>query len=192
MENIGERIKYARKSANLTQKDFAKRVLVSASYLSRVESNKETPTDMLVKLIALEFNINYDWLLNGNGRMNIKERDFDYFARELGGKYKEDISALLPELKNSLSQLSDSDYLNAHTILSNLMNLFNTELKPSYKTLVIEKYTNFCIDFIEALDFLVNTNINNKEDMLKFHKFLKQLSPDIEKFFDELISIIGA
>ena len=62
MEHIGERIKIIRKMYNIKQKEFAERVSVSASYISKVESGKEVPTDMLLKLIALDFKISLDWL----------------------------------------------------------------------------------------------------------------------------------
>ena len=47
MEHIGERIKIIRKMYNIKQKEFAERVSVSASYISKVESGKEVPTDIV-------------------------------------------------------------------------------------------------------------------------------------------------
>lgn len=69
METISNRIKSLRKSEGLTQKEFAKRLLISQSYLSGLENNNEFPTDKLVKLICLEFGVNEDWLINGSGDM---------------------------------------------------------------------------------------------------------------------------
>jgi len=48
MEHIGERIKIIRKMYNIKQKEFAERVSVSASYISKVESGKEVPTERRV------------------------------------------------------------------------------------------------------------------------------------------------
>ena len=71
MNTIGSRIKYLRKQIGLKQIDFANRVLVSASYISKVESDKELPSNIFTKLVALEFNISYEWLKDGIGDMQL-------------------------------------------------------------------------------------------------------------------------
>ena len=63
MESIGSRIKLLREQNNLNQKQFAERIMVSQSYLSRMERGSETPNNKLIKLIALEFNVPTDWIL---------------------------------------------------------------------------------------------------------------------------------
>lgn len=67
--DIGSRIKSLRKAEELTQKDFSKRLCISQSYLSGLENGSEIPTDKLLKLIELEFNVSSDWLYNGIGDM---------------------------------------------------------------------------------------------------------------------------
>lgn len=189
MNTIGDRIKLVRKSKNLTQKDFASHVLVSASYISRVESNKEIPTDMLVKLIALEFNVNYDWLLKGSENINVTENDFDYFARDEGSTYKQYIGSLYVEINNSLNNLENADYLNVHAILDNLIQLFNINIKQSYKTLLIEKIASITIAFVEASIHFSNIDLKTKQGMSEFIRFMNQFSPDIRDFFINLISL---
>ena len=41
-------------------------MLVSSSYISKVEAGKEIPSDIFLKLISLEFGISYDWLKTGD------------------------------------------------------------------------------------------------------------------------------
>lgn len=52
----GDEVRYLRKSAGISAKDFAQRIGVDASHLSRVENGKPgalgTPTDKLVRAIA--------------------------------------------------------------------------------------------------------------------------------------------
>lgn len=81
METINERIKLLRIDNKLTQKQFADRILVTQSYLSRIENGKETPNDKLTKLIALEFNVATGWLEKGIGSKSIENNLFDYFER---------------------------------------------------------------------------------------------------------------
>ena len=69
MNNISDRIRVLRKSEHLTQKEFAKRLLISQSYLSGLENGNEIPTNKLLKLICLEFGVSESWLLNDNGEM---------------------------------------------------------------------------------------------------------------------------
>lgn len=77
MEHVGERIKTIRKMNNIKQKEFAERVSVSASYMSKVESGKEVPTEMLLKLIALDFKVSLEWLRDGSGEMKEHNKGFD-------------------------------------------------------------------------------------------------------------------
>ncbi len=49
MEHIGTRVKELRQKEGLKQIDFAKKVLVSSSYISKVEAGKEIPSDIFLK-----------------------------------------------------------------------------------------------------------------------------------------------
>lgn len=68
MASIGERIKKIRVDANLNQEQFAEKISVSRSFISRVENGKETPSDTLVKLISSFFGRNYEWVKDGVGK----------------------------------------------------------------------------------------------------------------------------
>jgi transcriptional regulator with XRE-family HTH domain len=69
MKEIGKRIRQIRQSLELNQGDFSKRIEISQSMLSGIESGRETITDRNIKLICLEFGVNEDWLSTGNGEM---------------------------------------------------------------------------------------------------------------------------
>lgn len=65
-----ERLKRLRKDIlHLTQKDFAKEVGIEQTYVSRLESLKNTipPSEMLVKFICSVYKVNLKWLLQGEG-----------------------------------------------------------------------------------------------------------------------------
>lgn len=83
MNNVGIRIKSLRENNNLSQKQFAERIMVSQSYLSRIERGIEIPNNKLIKLIGLEFNVNTDWISEGKGIPDIdkKELAYDYYDR---------------------------------------------------------------------------------------------------------------
>ena len=68
---LGERIRKVRKDCSITQGKFAERMLVSASYISKIESGKELPSDIFLKLMSLEFDVSLDWLRTGEGTKKI-------------------------------------------------------------------------------------------------------------------------
>lgn len=64
-----DRIKKIRKSNDLTQQEFAKRLNVPRSNIAGYESGARSPSDGVVTLICREFSISEEWLRNGTGQM---------------------------------------------------------------------------------------------------------------------------
>ena len=64
---LGERIKEIRKDNKLTQKEFADKISVSRPFISRIEADKEKPSETLMKLISATFGIELDWIMQGTG-----------------------------------------------------------------------------------------------------------------------------
>lgn len=64
-----ERIKQIRKSMCLTQEQFAKRIGITGSALSLIESGKSKPSKQTTFLICREFGVNEEWLQTGKGDM---------------------------------------------------------------------------------------------------------------------------
>lgn len=67
MESIGGRIKEIRKELGLSQEKFGARVKVTKAHISKIELTEDKPSDMLIRLICMEFNINEEWLRTGKG-----------------------------------------------------------------------------------------------------------------------------
>lgn len=63
------RIKEVRKSAGLTQQEFADRLGISRSNIGNYESGSRVPIDAAVQLICDKFHINEAWLRSGVGEM---------------------------------------------------------------------------------------------------------------------------
>ena len=49
MNGMGDRIKRIRKTRNVTQTVFAKELGISQAYVSKLEQDKENPSDLLLK-----------------------------------------------------------------------------------------------------------------------------------------------
>jgi len=72
---INKRIKEARKSLNMSQKDFAAAISISNTYLAGVENESRKANDRLVKLCSMVFGISEKWLKEGKGEMFYKSPD---------------------------------------------------------------------------------------------------------------------
>jgi len=76
MELLAERIKQARQSKNLSQKQLASNIGVSGSAISQYESNSYFHSEPSIKkLIAISkaLNVSIEWLATGRGNQNIKD-----------------------------------------------------------------------------------------------------------------------
>jgi len=69
MDKIENRLKEIRRIHELSQAEFAKRIELTQGTYSGIEIGRETLTERNKKLICLEFGINEEWLLTGNGEM---------------------------------------------------------------------------------------------------------------------------
>lgn len=62
-----ERIKQIRKSAKLTQQEFAERLGIKQNTVASYEMGRIGISDAVIFSICREFNINEEWLRTGNG-----------------------------------------------------------------------------------------------------------------------------
>jgi len=100
---IKDRVKEVRTTIGITQVKFAKRIAVAASYISEVEGGVREINERAIRLIIAEFNVNENWLRNGQGAM-----------------FNEDMSATLSEAIGLLKSLDKQFQEGALKILSNL------------------------------------------------------------------------
>lgn len=74
--NIGDRVKIIRTEfLHLKVGEFANAVGSSKSAISEIENGKRGVTNQMAKLICSEFNVNEDWLRNGEGDMFVPIED---------------------------------------------------------------------------------------------------------------------
>lgn len=76
MESINNRIAWCVKDSGLTKTDFAARINISQSFISRLVSGEKLPSDRTIADICREFNISEVWLRTGEGEPHM-ERDKD-------------------------------------------------------------------------------------------------------------------
>lgn len=65
----GERVKEIRKELNLTLEKFGEKLGVGKTAISNIEKGNRNLTEQMAKSICREYNVNYDYLMYGEGEM---------------------------------------------------------------------------------------------------------------------------
>lgn len=65
----GERVKEIRKSLDLTLERFGEKLGVTKVAISNIEKGNRSLTDQMAKAICREYNVSYDFLIDGEGEM---------------------------------------------------------------------------------------------------------------------------
>lgn len=65
----GERVKEVRSALSLTLEKFGLKLGVGKTAISKIEKSENGLTDQMAKAICREYNVNYDWLMYGDGEM---------------------------------------------------------------------------------------------------------------------------
>lgn len=84
----GERIKELRRILDLNQTDFGNRIGVGQAAIGFYENDQRTITDRTILLICKEYNVNENWLRNGEGEVFISSENL--IIEKLAAQYKLD------------------------------------------------------------------------------------------------------
>lgn len=176
MSTIGQRLKTLRKEERLTQVDFAKRLLISQSYLSSIENDNETPTSKLLKLASLEFGVNEKWLLDGSGQM---------YENDKSASTETANSALL-KIVTLLTTKSNVDYevyvdnINIYTQI-----LFAAQyLTGDEKVQFLSKWHTLLMNMEQLISLSLKKEISSN-----FNNHTEVIYSDLEEFFSMLQQI---
>jgi transcriptional regulator with XRE-family HTH domain len=93
---MNERLLEIRKTKGLSQRDFCKRLGITQSTYAPMETGKREIRDAYIKLIAVEYGVNENWLRYGTGEMFVDKTDIG--LQELLNAYDN----LTPMLKSFL------------------------------------------------------------------------------------------
>lgn len=119
----GERILEIRKSLNLTMDKFGEKLGVQKSAISKIEKDKVNLSDQMAKAICREYNVNYDYLMYGEGEMFsdlprtvldelCRQYGLDDFDRSLVEMYIQFPKPLRDYLKNNLLDILKKNWGN--------------------------------------------------------------------------------
>lgn len=192
MQHLCERIKLIRKNAKLTQVQFGEKLAISGSYVSRLESGKEEPTEMLLKLIALTFNISTDWLINGKGTIQVSRGETDYFERAYNKEHTKKLEEILDELNTFVN--NNPQYpiaLNLSAVLSSFTDILKiSSINPAVGMLIFERITNINLELCYQLEFILKEDVNSINFDVVTYKHLLLLSQTINEELKTLSDIL--
>jgi transcriptional regulator with XRE-family HTH domain len=138
--SVGARIKKVRKLQKLNQRNFSQLLGLSQAHVSNIESDKDNPSDKLLRAICTNFNISFEWLKNGEGEMEDTSSTLDY-------------TTVLIELKKHLCNDDEKNKLELYTILKMIIEINNKigmSDMASYYSNFLEKLLQI---FNESLDY---------------------------------------
>lgn len=114
------RIKQIRKNAGLNMEQFAKKIGITRSSISRIESGENNPSDQTVILICREFKVNEEWLRTGSGSP-YKQRTKNQQLLDFSNELMEDLDeSFRKRFVLALSKLNEDDWKSIEKIADNL------------------------------------------------------------------------
>lgn len=171
MNTIGERIKFVRKEEGLTQKDFSAHLLISQSYLSGLEKGNENPSEKLIKLISLEFGIEYNWLTTGEGQMYSDIFEYNYEdSAEISNKALLEIMELINHKSNTIYWYTSNILMSFSKIMRYYVDRSDISVDP------FEHFGNFLIGFEQLAKQMLAIGSHNVD----IESYVQQCKSDLE------------
>lgn len=117
------RVKTLRKALKLTQSEFGNRLSVGKDVIANIEGGRLQNLEQkepLFRLMCKEFNVRYEWLINGEGEMFSESQEdfFDKLAEQYGlGVYARKILEFYGSLDNEQKNTLETFLYQAATIV---------------------------------------------------------------------------
>jgi len=105
---IRTRVKDARKSLRITQKEFGESAGIDRRYVAKVECGSQNPSFRFLRNISIKHKLSLDWLLYGAGQKNILIEDNPYseeialFKKFLDKGSQEEIDSVMQMIRKSM------------------------------------------------------------------------------------------
>lgn len=107
---MNTRIQQIRKTAKMTQDEFAEKIGVSKNFVWMIEKGERVPSDRTVKDICREFKVNYEWLTKGTGDMFIQNKRKSEIADFVGSVLNGESDSFKIRLVEILANLNESEW----------------------------------------------------------------------------------
>lgn len=120
LSTIYDRIKAVRKSAGLTQQEFADELGLKRNTIATYETAKLEPSDRTISDICRVFNINEEWLRSGEGEMMRPKDRGEEIADIARAAAVSDPDEAAAYFRSVLSSMSDGEILLLYELVKRL------------------------------------------------------------------------
>ena len=110
MQEIAERITKVIKDKAKTKTEFAEKLNISQSFVSRLASGEKEPSDRTIADICREFDVNEDWLRTGQGDPYIQLSRDEELAQFFGDVMKGEDPDFRRRLLSVMSRLTTDEW----------------------------------------------------------------------------------
>ena len=110
---LGKRVRQLRKSAGLSQTEFAEKLGVTLGVISNIELERITQWDTkmpLLNLMCEKYNCRREWLLNGTGEMLKEESQADEMCRLVKKLYSSKAPSLKKDIITTVLQTPEKNF----------------------------------------------------------------------------------
>ncbi len=136
---MNKRLKKLRKTLDLTQQKFADKLGVKRNTVGQWECGINAITDQVITSICREFNVNEDWLRNGNGEMFLPIDRENEISKMVRGLLNEEANSFKSRFITMLAGLSVSDWERLESEAKKLLDV-NAELAATKsETMTVEE-----------------------------------------------------
>lgn len=128
---MNERIKILRKALGLTLEKFGERIGIKKNSLSQIENGKNNVTEQLFKSICREFNVNENWLRNGEGEMFLqsdRKSEINKLTQQL---LSEESDSFKNRFINMLANLSVDEWKLLEKVAKELLEIPSVDEEPN-------------------------------------------------------------
>lgn len=187
MAIIGERIKELRKKQKLTQKEFSSRVCIKQSYLSDIENGNGVPSDMLIKLISLEFSVPINWLNGLTDELPKLHPIFEAKFERTSVTRKATVNRLNDLLDAVGSSEVDNMFATIITSLCSATKLLSGDITPR-EILALRSLSRYIYGATSTTDtFLRTTSLEKLEELTP--KLQEHLLKDVDILINEIYAL---
>ena len=136
---MNKRLKKLRKTLDLTQQEFAEKIGIKRNSFANYETGRNTPIDAIIVSICREFNVNEDWLRNGNGDMFLPVDRENEISRMVKGLLSEETNSFKSRFITMLAGLSSSDWERLESEAKKLLDADMEIAATNFKALTVEE-----------------------------------------------------
>ena len=163
---MNERLVEIRKALQMNQKKFAESISIGQSTLAMIEVGKRALNDRHIKLICNIYNVNEEWLRNGNGEMfiskNQEEELASYINRiSIANSFKKRLMMVLASLSETEWEVLEDVALR---IMANHLLNFSEDENNSEERKQLHKELDRQLDLEKTKELKAYLNTRSNED----------------------------